>query len=107
MDGHKHTRRRKVHFTGWSYQAITSQQALLKRRRPFLLYKSMEEAVSPPDATNHPVVIVEEDLPEDCDNEWLRTTPKPKPKLFSYDWAKGTSPIPSLLVRQTLILYVF
>lgn len=26
----------------------------------------------------------------DEDNEWLRSTPKPKPKLFSFDWARGS-----------------
>ena len=39
---------------------------------------------------------VEDDINRDfeghdaqIDDEWLRTTPKPKPKLFAYDWARG------------------
>src|SRR5437868_1522059 len=40
-------------------------------------------------ASTVPMVGEEEEL--DPENEWLRTTPKPKPKLFSYDWANGTT----------------
>lgn len=36
-------------------------------------------------------VLQEEDgNKEEEENEWLRSTPKPKPKLFAYNWGQGT-----------------
>lgn len=38
----------------------------------------------------HHLTVLESEYIEYEENEWLMTSPKMKPKLFSYDWAHGT-----------------
>ena len=37
-------------------------------------------------------LVDDEDDTIDPNNEWMSSKPKPKKRMFSYDWAKGTSP---------------
>jgi len=36
------------------------------------------------------------------DDEWLLTAPQSKPKLFSYDWAKGTNSDSFLVAKRAV-----
>ena len=64
----------------------------------------MQNAFSMPSSTSFYLVLMAEDQkspkePSSDDleegdgeeeNEWFRSTPKPKPRLFAYNWAQGT-----------------